>query len=177
MEAKIEIILLPYDSSEGASMLARLTSELNSGAWTRFRAAVAFARSSGNDARLIEALQNFANGGGFISLTFGADTFAGNAKGSDYDAIEQIVSSIDSEATHVHLYHEDGRTFHPKVYLFDNSEKQQALLIIGSSNWGEGGLVTNVEANIAVHLDLSDTSHAELYNRVTECFESYWSES
>ena len=177
MEAKIEVILLPYDSSEGASMLARLTSELNSGAWTRFRAAVAFARSSGNDARLIEALQNFLGGGGFISLTFGADTFAGNAKGSDYDAIEHIIGSLDSEAAHVYLYHENGRTFHPKVYLFDNSEKQQALLIVGSSNWGEGGLVTNIEANIVVHLDLSDSSHAELYDKVAGSFEAYWSES
>ena len=139
MEAKIEVLLLPYDSSGGASMLARLTTELNSGAWTRFRAAVAFARSSGNDARLLDALQNFAAGGGVICLTFGADTFAGNAKGSDYDAIAQIISSLDSESTHVYLYHEQGRTFHPKVYLFDNSIEQQALLIIGSSNWGEGG--------------------------------------
>ena len=158
-------------------MLARLTSELNSGAWTRFRAAVAFARSSGNDARLIEALQNFADGGGFISLTFGADTFAGNAKGSDYDAINQIINALDAESTHVYLYHEHGRTFHPKVYLFDNCEEQQALLIVGSSNWGEGGLITNIEANIAVHLDLSKKTHAELYDRVAVCFEAYWSES
>lgn len=176
MDAKIEVILLPYDSSEGASMLARLTSELNSGAWTRFRAAVAFARSSGNDTQLIEALQNFANRGGLIALTFGADTFAGDAKGSDYDAIEHIVASLDPEATRVYLYHENGRTFHPKVYLFDNSEEQQALLIVGSSNWGEGGLITNIEANIVVHLDLSDASHAELYTRVNDCFASYWSE-
>lgn len=176
MEAKIEVILLPYDSLKGASMLTLLTTELNSGSWTRFRAAVAFARSSGNDARLIEALQNFSNCGGLIYLTFGADTFAGNAKGSDYDAIDRIVSSLDPECTYVYLYHETGRTFHPKVYLFDNSEEQQALLIVGSSNWGEGGLVTNIEVNIAVHLDLSDRSHAELYERVAESFEVYWSE-
>ena len=177
MEAKIEILILPYDSSEGASLLARLTTELNSGAWTRFRAAVAFARSSGNDARLIEALKNFADGGGSTQLTFGADTFAGNAKGSDYDVIDQMLRSLDPQSTHVYLYHEQGRTFHPKVYLFDNSKEQQALLIVGSSNWGEGGLVTNIEANIAVHLDLSDKSHAEVYDKIAKCFEDYWSES
>ena len=176
METEIEIILLPYDSSSGASMLARLITELDSGAWTRFRAAVAFARSSGNDARLIEALQNFSDSGGAIGLTFGADTFAGNAKGSDYEAIERILDALVPDTTRVHLYHEQGRTFHPKVYMFDNCITQKALLIVGSSNWGEGGLVTNIEANIAVHLDLSSDSHAELYDRVAVCFEDYWSE-
>ena len=158
-------------------MLARLTAELNGGRWTRFRAAVAFARSSGNDGELIEALKSFSESGGVIGLTFGADTFAGETKGSDYEAVERVLTSVAPETTRVHLYHEQGRTFHPKVYLFDNSEKQQALLIVGSSNWGEGGLVTNVEANVAVHLDLSKSSHADLYAKVDDCFEVYWSES
>ena len=176
MEAEIEILLLPYDSAKGASMLERLVAELDSGLWTRFRAAVAFARSSGNDAKLIAALKTFANGGGDIRLTFGADTFTGNAKGSDYEAIENILSSLDSQSVHVYLYHERGHTFHPKIYLFDNNQERRALLIVGSSNWGEGGLVTNIEANIAVHLNLSNQSHAEVYDRVAECFEVYWSE-
>lgn len=176
MEAEIEVIVLPYDSTKGGSMLARLIAELNSGVWTRFRAAVAFARSSGNDVNLVDALQNFASGGGVISLTFGADTFAGNAKGSDYDAIDEILNSLNSESANVYLYHEQSRTFHPKVYLFDNSDKQRALLIVGSSNWGEGGLVTNVEANIAVHLDLSKSSHEQIYAQIVECFVEFWSE-
>ena len=177
MQAYIEFIVLPYDSASGASMLARLISELNSGTWTRFRAAVAFARSSGNDADLLEALEDFANGGGVVSLTFGADTFAGNAKGSDYDAIQEILDSLDSTPAQLHLYHEDSRTFHPKVYLFDNNVDRKALLIVGSSNWGQGGLVNNVEANVAVHLDLSKESHEVVYDRVVECFEVYWSGS
>ena len=177
VEAEIEVIVLPYDSAEGASMLARLIAELNSGNWTRFRAAVAFARSSGNDVDLIDALQNFASGGGVVSLTFGADTFAGNAKGSDFDAISEILNVLEPESANVYLYHEQGRTFHPKVYLFDNSDTQQGLLIVGSSNWGEGGLVTNIEANIAVHLDLSKSSHEHIYDRVVECFDDFWSET
>ena len=176
MEAKVEILLLPYDSAHGASLLARLSSELESGAWQRFRAAVAFARSSGNDERLLSALKGFADGGGEIGVTFGADTFAGDAKGSDYEAIYQLLTSLESTTAKIHLYHEPGRTFHPKVYLFDNDTNQKALLIVGSSNWGEAGLVANVEANIAVHLDLSVEAHGETYNRVVKCFEQYWSE-
>ena len=140
-------------------------------------AAVAFARSSGNDAHLIGALKSFAASGGDIRLTFGADTFVGNSKGSDYDAIEQILTSLDGESAHVYLYHEQGRTFHPKVYLFDNYQERQALLIVGSSNWGIGGLVTNIEANIALRLDLSKESHRSVYDRIVKCFEAYWSPS
>ena len=176
MQSKVEVILLPYDSANGQSMLARLIDELSSGSWSRFRAAVAFARASGNDRRLLQALKSFSDGGGDIQLTFGADTFAGNAKGSDYEAIEELLSSLDPQSAHVYLYHERGHTFHPKVYLFDNCQEQRALLIVGSSNWGEGGLVRNVEANIGVHLDLSNESQAATYNRVAECFEMYWSE-
>ena len=176
MQAKVEVILLPYDSANGQSMLARLIDELSSGSWTRFRAAVAFARASGNDTRLLQALKSFSDGGGEIRLTFGADTFAGDAKGSDYEAIEEILSSLDPQSDDVHLYHGRQHTFHPKVYLFDDCQEQQALLIIGSSNWSGGGLVTNVEANIAVHLDLSDESHAGIYNRMADCLAMYWSE-
>jgi len=176
MEAEIEVILLPYDSSAGASLLARLTDELNSGRWSHFWAAVAFVRSSGNDSGLMNALERFSDRGGKVHLTVGANVFSGNDKGTDLDAIGQLLNVLSPESTDIHLYHEPNRTFHPKVYLFDNNSDRIALLIVGSSNWTGGGLVTNVEASIAVHLDLSIKPHEELYNRVVECFESYWSE-
>ncbi|MFW9973207.1 MAG: hypothetical protein ACFFDF_23690, partial [Candidatus Odinarchaeota archaeon] len=56
-----------------------------------------------------------------------------------------------------------------KLYLFSNEEKSRALLILGSSNWSKGGLVTNVEANILVNFDLEkvqlDMNNLELTNR------------
>lgn len=176
MEAQIEVILLPYDSAVGASLLARLTDELNNGGWSCFRAAVAFVRSSGNDAGLMNALEKFSDRGGKVHFTAGANVFSGNEKGTDLDALEQLLNALRPESTEIFLYHEQSRTFHPKVYLFDNSSKESALLIVGSSNWTGGGLVTNVEASIAVHLDLSIKQHEELYDRVVECFEIYWSE-
>lgn len=176
MKAEIEIILLPYDSVTGASLLTRLTDELNNGGWSCFRAAVAFVRSSGNDSELMGALRNFSGRGGRIHLTVGANVFSGNDKGTDLDAIEQLLSTLRPESTEIFLYHEQARTFHPKVYMFDNSNNKSALLIIGSSNWTGGGLVTNVEASIAAHLDLSIKQHKKIYDRVVECFEIYWSE-
>ena len=49
-------------------------------------------------------------------------------------------------------------------------------MVMGSSNWSQGGFVTNVEANLLIRLDLSHDSHLTVYRRVTECFDSYWSE-
>ena len=173
-----EVLLLPYDSVNGDSLLARLVSELRSGEWARFRAAVAFARVSGNDQQLIGALKEFGSRGGEIQLTFGADTFSGNAKGSDYEAIHKLVTSLeDVDSAQIFLYHEKSRTFHPKVYFFDHEQTCRALLIVGSSNWGDGGLVNNIEANVLVHLDLEVESHLTVYDRVSECFTTHWSDT
>jgi HKD family nuclease len=56
------------------------------------------------------------------------------------------------------LYHDKkrSRTFHPKIYLFSNVPNNNALLIIGSSNWSAGGFHDNIEANVIIELDLKD---------------------
>ena len=77
---KAEILLLPYDAAEGASLFHRLIAELSSGDWERFRAAVAFARVSGNSHELLDALLDFASSGRTVSLTFGADTFGADPR-------------------------------------------------------------------------------------------------
>ena len=174
---KAEILLFPYDAAKNKSLFHRLIEELNSGGWTRFRAAVAFARVSGNSGELLDALVNFASSGGTVSLTFGADTFGGNA-GSDLQAIEQLVNRLEPYPNAViHLYHEIGRTFHPKIYLLDHEANEEALIIVGSSNWSKGGLADNIEANILIYLSLSVEEERELYDRLEYCFANYWTES
>jgi len=141
------------------------------------RAAVAFARVSGNSGELLDALVNFASSGGTVSLTFGADTF-GRDSGSDLQAIEQLVGRLEPypNAT-VYLYHESGRTFHPKIYLLDHEVNEEALIIVGSSNWSYGGLADNIEANILISLSLNVEDERELYGRLEYCFTNYWTES
>ena len=39
-----------------------------------------------------------------------------------------------------------------------------------------GGLLTNVEANVAVKLDLTNEEHMQGYRIVQNCFSTYWSE-
>ena len=178
MKTNTEILLLPYDSANGASLLHRLISELESGNWSSFRAAIAFVKISGNYKELISALVKFAKGGGTIELTFGADTFGANTKGSDMEAVEVLVKELHKyPAARIFAYHEQGRTFHPKIYLFDSLKNENALVVVGSSNWSYGGLINNIEANVLVHLDLSKSEHLETFDRLEKCFTTYWSES
>lgn len=172
-----ELLLFPYDAAVGESLFHRLITELDSGRWTRLRAAVAFAKVSGNAEELLISLSNFAAAGGTISLTFGADTFGSDA-GTDLQAIQQLVEQLKPfPQAEVHLYREGGRTFHPKIYLFDQEDDQRALLILGSSNWSRGGLADNVEASVLLHLQLEIDEERAIYRRLTHCFEDYWTEA
>jgi HKD family nuclease len=175
LQADVEVIILPYAVGPDGSLPDRFIRELQSGEWTSFRTAVAFAKSDGNHGPLLDALYEFARGGNTIELTFGADRFSGETPGTEYDAIKIIVEKLDALPTaKIFLYHERKRTFHPKIYLFANESTQHALLFVGSSNWTPGGLFTNIEANVAVHLDLSTDAHRACYETVRGCFEQYW---
>src|SRR5690349_17951107 len=120
MFVNVELLILPY-AGAGRTVLHRLIEELKSGRWASFAAGVAFAKDSGNYLELIQALTDFAKSGGRVDLTFGADSFAGDARGSEYKAIQTLVDAFKAlPSARVFLYHERSRTFHPKVYLFSN---------------------------------------------------------
>jgi HKD family nuclease len=178
MLADIEFIILPYASQRGDSILKLLIKQLSSGTWDAFRGAVAFIKQSGNDERLLDALAAFAERGGTISLTVGADVFGPTSRGSDYDAVRTLLEIFDQyPAAKLYLYHEHGRTFHPKVYLFSNESQGRALAIVGSSNWTEGGLANNVEANVLVRFDLTQEEHKIAFDEVKGILERYWTEA
>lgn len=179
MRAELEVLVLPYASVEGKSLLHRLIMELRDGAWTEFWGAIAFAKTSGNFPDLLDAISSFAGRtGARVTLTFGADVFGNLSKGSDYEAIKELLERLqEHEGARVHLYHERGRTFHPKLYLFADEQQERALLAIGSSNWSEGGLLSNVEANVLIELDLSDSEHKACFDQIVSYFEQYWTEA
>jgi HKD family nuclease len=176
--AAVELIVLPYASVDGNSLVRRLITELSSKEWTEARFAVAFGKESGNYPDLVDALVAFATDGSRVDLTFGADAFAGQSKGTDYTAVKLLVDRFEKlPNARVHLYHEGGRTFHPKIYLFANPAQRRARFFVGSSNWSEGGLETNVEANVSVTLDLRRAEHQQCYRQVADLFDQYWTEA
>jgi len=170
--------VLPYASARQRSLAHVLIEELDSGKWTRFRAAVAFAGTSANTKELVASLRSFAAGGGEIAITFGADAFGEEAQGSEALAVEQLLNDLHAYPTaRVFLYHEDGRIFHPKVYLFDSLDRQAALVIVGSSNWTRSGQIENVEANAIVPLNLGRSGDLEQFKELDRCFVEFWSEA
>lgn len=178
MLADTEFIILPYTSREGGSILHLLARELSSGAWDTFRGAVAFAKRSGNEKRLLKALTTFARRGGTIALTVGADVFGQTIRGSEYDALQTILHALEPfPSAKLYLYHERGRTFHPKLYLFSSESTGKALVIVGSSNWTRGGLIENVEANVLVRFDLTQQKHKAEFEKLTATMKRYWTEA
>ncbi len=178
MADDLELLTLPYDSPGGQSLLSRLIAELGSSEWTRFRAAVAFLSASGTYDQLIDAIDKFAADGGAVSLTVGADVFGPDGAGSDYEAVNLLLDRFASrETVSIHLYHERGRTFHPKVYLFDDVLEGRALAIVGSSNLSRGGLVNNIEANLVARLNRSKENQWAVFQRLDDCFKDYWTEA
>ena len=175
-QALIEFLILPYASAEGRSLLDRLSSELAADKWDSFWGAVAFANESGNDKRLLAALTNFVKRGGAVSFTFGADVFGSDSYGTELSAVRRLLTILEThKKAKLFLYHERGRTFHPKIYLF--SGKDEALVIMGSSNWTKGGLSENLEANVVVQLKLSDAKQRAAFDSIVATIEEYWTEA
>lgn len=174
----MDIIIHPYSLENGKSLLHLLVEELSSGKWNKLQVAVAFAKESANSyPDLLNALRSFAQKGNKIQMTFGCDKF-GSKKGSELAAIRSLLELLEDIPTvNIYLYHDKSRTFHPKIYLFSNEEQQQALLIIGSSNWTDSAFRSNVEANVVLKLDLSKKGDADQYSILQKHFLNDWSEN
>ena len=91
MPSRLKLIIHPYSSVEGDSLLENLITEFQSGRWSAFHAAIAFLKPSGNFDVLLEAMLLFLNDGGSLSMTLGADLF-GEAQGSDYEALKALLT-------------------------------------------------------------------------------------
>jgi HKD family nuclease len=174
MKADVELLFLPYAGAAQGTVADVLIRELRSGKWTIFRAAVAFARESGNFRELLDALVDFTAEGAALEMTFGANTFA-EGEGSDYAAIETLLEELEKYPNaRLNLYSEPDRTFHPKMFIFSNDT--EAFLLIGSSNWTHGGLVHNVEANVIIRLSLAEADQRTAFDDAVKIFDSYWKE-
>lgn len=169
----VSLIILPYDTSLGNSLVQLLIRELKSGRWTRFAAAVAFARSSANWPAFLDSLSTFVTSGNDLELTFGANV-SGAQRGTDLELIRELASRFENTNGKVFLYYEPQRLFHPKLYLFDNQDQDKGLLIVGSSNWTADGFTNNVEANIVVELDLTGDNDRAVFELARHHLEEHW---
>lgn len=102
---------------------------------------VAFARLSGIG-NISPGLMNFRNYGGTIEGIIGIDNHI-----TSYQAIQNLNNITNGN---VYIHHDNGGiSFHPKIYIFQKGNEIKEI-IIGSSNFTNGGLFTNYEGNVSL---------------------------
>ena len=152
---KSKIIGQGYNLAENTSVAKELIELFHSDKYDKFTCLVAFASYGGITALTPHILRAKANGVK-IRIILGVDQ-----KCTSKEALEEVLScDVDS-----YIYYTlNANIFHPKVYLFENSDYY--TLIVGSNNLTEGGLVRNVECSLLVQ-DMQGTS-------VHSAFYTYW---
>ncbi len=145
---RIEVVAQPFG---GADLGTAIAMELGSGAWTSFRAVVAFLKLSGLR-HIAKPLDVFLGAGGQAKLSIGIDH-----DGTSLEGLQDLWRVINGRAD-LYVFKEGQggqlRTFHPKGFLFERDDA--ALAVIGSGNLTAGGLFTNHELGVRIELDFAD---------------------
>ncbi|RHA40990.1 phospholipase D-like domain-containing protein [Cellulomonas rhizosphaerae] len=123
------------------------------------RVAVAWAKRSGL-ARIESGIRTLRDRGGRLLVVVGISEGGGTRQGMEW---------LMRLADEVYVFHDSGRTFHPKVYLA--SGERTAMLLVGSQNLTLGGLAWNYEAALVCELDLAVPEDSALHSQVIDYFE------
>lgn len=127
---QMTLINQPFNGQFGEILLTKLKSNYN-----KLTISVAFAKNSGV-LRLKPELERFKARGGNIQIFVGVDM-----QGTTYEALLNLLPLCNS----LYVVHSEdsATTFHPKVYLLENSTS--FWMAVGSNNLTGGGLWTNFE--------------------------------
>ncbi len=116
--------------------------------------AVAWAKRGGVEA-IRPTLEDFRARGGFVRGVVGI-SLGGTSK--------QALLLLRAACDELFVFHEPGRTFHPKVYLTFGDRRARTL--VGSNNLTSGGLSRNYEAAVVSDLDLDDPADQVYFDSV-----------
>jgi HKD family nuclease len=142
-----------------------LTKSFGERKWTEFRAAIAFVKRSGTK-HIRVPLKEFSERGGVARISAGID-----AGGTSAEGLTDLLEALDDRGSVFVFKNANSSTFHPKIYLFRNTDA--AEIIVGSSNLTEGGLFTNYEAGFLIRLNLAEPEHAALLSSVTAALDAW----
>lgn len=137
----MEIKVLPqgYSLENHSSVAEVLINSFRDPRYTSFKCLVAFASYGGVTAFTRHILDN-KHRIRDIKFIVGIDQ-----QGTSKEALEEILTwEVDS-----YVYHSrSSNIFHPKIYMFEGQEDY--LIIIGSNNFTESGLVKNIECSVII---------------------------
>lgn len=138
------LLLKPHEHFDGTHrLLAELQVLLSSGALSRLRIAVAFAKA-GPLVKLKTALEAWRSAGKSSQAIIGL-----SHKGTSQQALELSLQLFDEVYV---CYPGSVSSFHPKIYVFEG--ESDAVVFYGSHNLTVGGTETNFEAGIKLSLSL-----------------------
>lgn len=124
----------------------------------------AWAKRSGLT-RINGDISAFRNRGGSAHAIVGV-----SEGGATFQGLQLLLSMF----TTTHVFHDAGRTFHPKVYLASGPDA--AALFVGSNNMTAGGVGWNYEAALWVDLDRTRPEDEDLHASVMDYINSLLSD-
>jgi HKD family nuclease len=128
---------------QGDTVGAFLTEALADTGIERLTMVVAWARLGGLG-RVKSELDAFRSRGGRVRLILGIDEGVATRPG--------LLAAIEMTDEPYVLHNRGARTFHPKLYLAEGTEK--VVVLAGSSNLTAGGLFSNYEASLEAEFEL-----------------------
>ena len=153
---EVRFVTQPFD--DGTDLRDFLHAVAQGDDLTTLRIVVAWAKRSGIH-RAADDLKSVRARGGRVLAIVGV---------SEGGATQQGLEALIAETDEAHVFHDTGRTFHPKVYLADSGNR--ALLLVGSNNFTAGGLAWNYEAAIWCELDLGVPKERQVRDDVVAYF-------
>jgi len=148
-----------YNLEQDTSIFKVLAEALENESFTNFKCLVAFASPTGVKALgdILEKAKGHLTG---TKIIVGIDQF-----GTSKEALEELVKwNIEVFI----FYTEESIIFHPKVYVLEGDE--EVLIISGSNNLTQLGLVQNIEGAISVSYHKNDTPEPHLHTQIEEYF-------
>lgn len=120
----------------------------------------AFAMKSGVEV-IKESLRRAAERGADIKICAGDYLYV-----TQPEALRQLITIHPN--IEVRLWKSNGISFHPKAYLFENTN--DGYFIIGSSNLSRSALTSGIEWNIGLHKSVEENVFAEVMNEFLTLF-------
>ncbi|WP_433952628.1 phospholipase D-like domain-containing protein [Brevundimonas diminuta] len=154
---KVEI--LAQGDVDGSTLSAAIKERVREQSFTRIDIAVAYLTMQG--VRVLERLvgDNIASSRWMIGLDDAV---------TQPEALEYLHNRQNVELKVAKL--SPLRRFHPKIYSFyDDNHPGRSLLVVGSSNLTERGMIKNAECNVLIDYDSKDEAPEAL-----SVFESFW---
>ncbi|WP_242705646.1 DEAD/DEAH box helicase family protein [Pontibacillus sp. ALD_SL1] len=79
-----------------------------------------------------------------------------------------LLSELPLDQVEVRLWQSNGRSFHPKAFLFNGND--QGSLIVGSSNLSKSALTSGVEWNVSIPNEVSDEVYKDALEQYIHLF-------